>query len=114
MRHLRAAGRHTGLVTRDNGEQSVQFTQELRGRVDSSPVVAGDRVYVGSTDSRLYVLDVKTGRKLWEFNAGAPITSLPAIAAGRVVIGAGDVRLYARARFLARFSSRVPRRPPSS
>ena len=38
------------------------WTFATRARVDSSPAVAGDRVYVGSSDGRLYVLDLATGR----------------------------------------------------
>ena len=41
-----------------------------RGRIDSSPVVVGDRVFVGSGDGRVYAIDVKTGAKLWQFEAG--------------------------------------------
>ena len=40
------------------------------------------------------VLDLASGRKLWDFEAGAPLTASPAIAAGRVVIGSQDGRLY--------------------
>ncbi len=70
------------------------WTFQTLARVDSSPVVAGDRVYVGSNDGRLYVFDVATGEKLWEFNAGAALTASPSIAAGRVVIGSTDGVLY--------------------
>jgi outer membrane protein assembly factor BamB len=49
---------------------------------------------VGSSDGRLYVLDVASGHKLWEFDAGSPITSSPAIASGRLVISAQDGRVY--------------------
>jgi outer membrane protein assembly factor BamB len=62
--------------------------------VDSSPAIAGGRVYVGSNDGRLYVLDLASGQKQWEFDAGNAITASPAIAAGRVVIGAQDGVIY--------------------
>jgi len=65
-----------------------------RARVDSSPAVAGGRVYVGSSDGKLYVLDAATGTRQWEFDAGDAITASPAIAGGRVVVGAQDGRLY--------------------
>jgi outer membrane protein assembly factor BamB len=65
-----------------------------RARVDSSPAIAGSRVYAGSSDGRLYVLDLASGKKLWEFEAGAPLTASPAIAGGRLVIGSQDGRLY--------------------
>jgi len=62
--------------------------------VDSSPAIAGDRVYVGSGDGRFYVLDLANGVKIWEFNAGAPLSASPAIAGGRIVIGTQDGRMY--------------------
>jgi outer membrane protein assembly factor BamB len=65
-----------------------------RARVESSPALADGRVFIGSNDGKFYVLDYKTGAKVWEFNAGAPLSASPAIAAGRVVIGSEDGRLY--------------------
>ena len=62
--------------------------------MDSSPAIAGERVYVGSNDGRFYVLDLATGKKVWEFEAGAPLSASPAIAAGRIVIGSQDGKLY--------------------
>ena len=41
-----------------------------RARIDSSPVVAGNRVYIGGNDGKLYVLDVATGKSVFEFEAG--------------------------------------------
>jgi len=63
--------------------------------VDSSPVVAAGRVYIGSNDGKLYVLDAATGRKISEFDAGAGLSASPAIADGKVVIGSQDGTLYA-------------------
>jgi outer membrane protein assembly factor BamB len=51
-------------------------------------------VFVGSNDGRFYVLNLTTGAKLWEFEAGAPLSASPAIANGRIVIGSQDGRLY--------------------
>ena len=34
-----------------------------RARVESSPAIAGDRVVVGSSDGKLYVLDLATGQE---------------------------------------------------
>jgi eukaryotic-like serine/threonine-protein kinase len=84
--------RHIHAIDAATGEAAWTFA--TRARVDSSPVVAGDRIYVGSSDHRLYVLDVETGRKVWEFDTGAAITASPAVAGGRVVVGATDGQLY--------------------
>jgi len=70
------------------------WTFMTRARVESSPAIAGGRVFVGSNDGRFYVLGLTNGAKLWEFNAGAPLSASPAIANGRIVIGSQDGRLY--------------------
>src|SRR5829696_1525196 len=70
------------------------WTFATRARVESSPAIAGGRVFVGSNDGRFYVLGLNDGAKLWEFNAGSPLSASPAIANGRVVIGSQDGRLY--------------------
>jgi eukaryotic-like serine/threonine-protein kinase len=56
--------------------------------------VADGRVYVGSNDGRLYALDVKSGAKLWEFNAGDAEIPPPALAGGRIVVGTQDGKVY--------------------
>ncbi len=70
------------------------WTFATGARVESSPAIAGERVFVGSNDGRFYVLGLNDGAKLWEFNAGAPLSASPAIANGRIVIGSQDGRLY--------------------
>ena len=70
------------------------WTFATQARVESSPAIAGGRVFVGSNDGRFYVLNLTTGAKVWEFNAGAPLSASPAIANGRIVIGSQDGRLY--------------------
>jgi eukaryotic-like serine/threonine-protein kinase len=82
------------LVHGLNLEGKGVWTFATRSRVESSPAIADGRVFVGSNDSRFYVLNVTNGAKLWEFNAGAPLSASPAIAKGRIVIGAQDGRLY--------------------
>lgn len=82
------------LVHGLNHQGRAAWTFTTRARVESSPAVAGSRVYVGSNDGRFYVLNLANGAKLWEFNAGAPLSASPAIANGRVVIGSQDGRLY--------------------
>src|ERR671917_185093 len=74
------------------GKAAWTFT--TRARVESSPAIAGGRVFVGSNDGRFYVLSLTNGAKVWEFNAGAPLSASPAIANGRIVIGSQDGRLY--------------------
>jgi outer membrane protein assembly factor BamB len=62
--------------------------------VDSSPVIVGNRVFVGSDDGRLYALDLASGRSVWEFRAGSGIKSSPAVGQGRLLIGSSDGAVY--------------------
>ena len=77
-----------------NAAGKAAWTFATGARVESSPAIAGGRVFVGSNDGRFYVLNLSTGVKLWEFNAGSPLSASPAIANGRIVIGSQDGRLY--------------------
>jgi outer membrane protein assembly factor BamB len=64
-----------------------------RARIDSSPAIAGGRVYVGSNDGRLYALDLASGTVAWQHDEGAALSASPALASGRVVIGSTEGRL---------------------
>jgi eukaryotic-like serine/threonine-protein kinase len=77
-----------------NSAGKAVWTFATKARVESSPAIAGGRVFVGSNDGRFYILNLNTGAKLWEFNAGAPLSASPAIGKGRIVIGSQDGRLY--------------------
>ena len=51
----------------DRADGKPAWTFRTRGRVDSSPVLAGDRLVFGSEDGRLYVLDAGTGQETWSY-----------------------------------------------
>lgn len=74
------------------GRQRWEFAS--RGRMESSPVVVGDRVFIASYDGNLYAVDIASGRQRWRFETGAPITASPAVARGRLVIGTEDGVIY--------------------
>ncbi|MFP6649236.1 MAG: PQQ-binding-like beta-propeller repeat protein, partial [Pirellulaceae bacterium] len=76
----------------DNGKQLWQFT--TRGRVDSSPVIIGNRMYVGGSDGRIYGLDLKTGKPTWEYETGDGFVGSAAIASGRLVIASDEGTVY--------------------
>ena len=79
-------------LDRQTGKEVWAFA--TRGKVDSSPVVAGDRVYVGSLDGNLYVLDLTTGAEVQRLELGRGIAASPAVADGCLVIGTTDNKLY--------------------
>ncbi len=70
------------------------WTHAAGARVDSSPVIAGPTVYLGTVGGDLLGLDLKSGEKVWEFATGSSVTASPALAHGRMVIGTLDGLLY--------------------
>ncbi len=74
----------------------------------SSPAVANDVVYVGSTDHKLYAFDAtggdasctgtapaRTCNPLWSMSTGGVVRSSPSVANGAVYVGSDDHTLYA-------------------
>jgi outer membrane protein assembly factor BamB len=65
-----------------------------RSRVDSSIVIAGDRVVAATERGVLYLIDAKTGEEKWQFEAGGHFTGSPAVVDGRIIIPNADGTLY--------------------
>jgi outer membrane protein assembly factor BamB len=71
-----------------------KWTFPTKGRVDSSPVIVGNRVFVGSQDGNIYGLDTASGEEVWRFAAGGKFTTSPAVASGRLVIGNDEGKVF--------------------
>jgi outer membrane protein assembly factor BamB len=85
--------RRVYALERKTGKPVWNF--QTRNRVDSSPVIVGNRVVVGSLDSNLYVLDLEKGTELQKFKLGNNgIAASPAVAENCVVIGTTDGVVY--------------------
>lgn len=61
----------------------------------SSPVVVGDRVFVGSGDHHIYALNAATGALRWKAKTGGVVHASPAVAGGTVFVGSFDRTFYA-------------------
>ena len=72
----------------------VRWRREI-GPSESSPLVAGGTVYVGSQDGHVYAFASRTGRLRWSFDTGAPIKASASLAYGRIFIGNYAGELYA-------------------
>ena len=60
----------------------------------SSPVISGNKIYVGGCDSIFRALDLKTGKTLWEFKTNGEIRSVPLIENDLIWLNGGDGTLY--------------------
>ena len=62
-----------------------------------NPAVADGKVYIGSTDHKVYCLDAESGALIWNYNIGNPeygVNSSPAVADGKVYVGSHDHNVY--------------------
>jgi outer membrane protein assembly factor BamB len=71
-----------------------QWKLPTRSHVDSSPVIAGERVVAATERGVLYLVDAKTGEEKWRFEAGGHFVASPAVVDGRIVIPNSDGTLY--------------------
>ena len=79
-------------LQRSDGTNLWKFP--TRGKIESSPVVAGGRVVFGSDDGSIYMLALADGKKLWSYDVGQPVASSPAVAAEKIVMGCDDGNVY--------------------
>jgi hypothetical protein len=75
-----------------NGEEKWKMT--TRARIESSPVIAGDRVVAATVAGKIYLLDPKSKETKWEYDAGGGFTGSPAVVDGKIVLGNTDGTLY--------------------
>jgi outer membrane protein assembly factor BamB len=69
--------------------------------VFSSPTIAGNTVYIGCSDGRLYALDKSSGQVTWSYDFGVPTLSTPCVSGNSLFTAAYDGNVYA---FTARAS----------
>jgi outer membrane protein assembly factor BamB len=65
----------------------IRWAKRLSSSSESSPLVVGDRVYVGSQNGTVYALSAKTGHIRWRYYAGGPVKGALAYSRGRLFLG---------------------------
>jgi outer membrane protein assembly factor BamB len=71
-----------------------KWTFDSKSSAGACPVIAGERVFIGSGDGVLCALAMKDGAKLWEFKAGGAIAGGPCMAQGKLFIGTSGGVIY--------------------
>lgn len=92
---------NTSLVTSqfafhcfDRTDGTEQWFYLTDGANESSPAIAGNNIYFGSGDGKLYSLNKNTGALNWSYTVGSPINSSPVIEGNMVLFGADDGKVY--------------------
>ncbi len=80
-------------INAENGE--IEWSYETGSWIESSPVIAGNTLYIGGTDHWLYAIDTCTGKEKWTFRVGGDICSSPAFYHDVIYFGADDDTFYA-------------------
>jgi len=79
-------------------EVSSELTTAWRTHLAGEPtpaIVGGDKVFVGVSERfSIVALDVRDGRKVWEFTAGARVDTPPALHHGLILFGCADGYVY--------------------
>ena len=79
-------------LTPEKGEPVWTYT--AKSRIESSAIVVGKRVFLGTTRGVFMALDLATGESVWEYDTASPIVASPSAANGRIYIGTEDGILY--------------------
>ncbi len=73
--------------------ENVIFPVEWQPR--SSPIIVGDKLYVGALDGKVYCLNIDDGSEAWTYTTSGPIGGSPAYSNGVIYITSTDSYLYA-------------------
>ena len=93
---FRGDKKHSGVYSGTISDAAkVKWKFKTNGIINSSPAIAGNKLYIGSSDSNLYCLDANNGDLLWKFKTNGIINSSPAVAHDVVYFGSYDGNFYA-------------------
>jgi outer membrane protein assembly factor BamB len=75
----------------DSGRELWRFKS---APIESSPLLAGNRLFFGSWDHGVYALNAKNGRRMWRFGADDQVNTSATYSKGRIFIASDAGTLY--------------------
>ncbi len=94
---------HTGSsLSNAPDNNNLLWSYKTGNRTDSSPAVADGKVFIGSSDNKVYCLRESDGVTIWSYPTGGSVGSSPAVADGKVFVTSGigimsyDLNLWPR------------------
>jgi outer membrane protein assembly factor BamB len=89
-------GMHGNFVCKfyclDSADGRKCWDFEAAGHIESSPCVAGGKVFFGAGDDGVHALDAATGKPRWHFHGDFHVDAGPAVVGGRLYAGSGVSR----------------------
>jgi len=84
-----------GFVVAWDAETGRELWRFKSAPIESSPLLKGKRLFVGSWDHGVYALNAKTGKRIWRFEADNEVNTSAAYWRGRIFIASDSGTLYA-------------------
>jgi outer membrane protein assembly factor BamB len=88
-----------GLLGRASGslpeKLKLVWKFETKGKIKSSPAIFDGLVFIGSSDTNIYAIDLASGQKMWAYKTDGSVEAAPCVAEGTVFVGSSDTFLYA-------------------
>ncbi|HYM54548.1 MAG TPA: PQQ-binding-like beta-propeller repeat protein [Solirubrobacteraceae bacterium] len=82
--HPRSPGR---VVALDYATGAVRWLRPLPSPSESSPLLDGDRLFLGSQSGIVYALNARNGRVLWTYHAPGAVKASPTLSEGALYFG---------------------------
>lgn len=72
------------------------YSRKASSTIETSPILAGNTVFVGASDGRIYGIDKETGKASWQYATGAPVFGSVAASGNALVTTdfAGNVYVF--------------------
>lgn len=83
------------ILTSGYSQVKSKWQFKTEGRVIGTPVVENHHIYIGSTDQKLYALDLQSGMKKWTYLTGGEVRSSPVLSRNFILCASADGNLYA-------------------
>jgi outer membrane protein assembly factor BamB len=93
-------GGHGGggkLIAVSVGRGKIRWQRTI-GPSETSPLLLGDRLYVGDWNGDVWAFDANNGRQIWRRHVGGAIKGAIAYAGGRLYLGSYDGHVYCLSR----------------
>jgi outer membrane protein assembly factor BamB len=84
-----------GLFALNSKTGKVDWRRDLGAHLESSPLVVGKTLYIGTDSNQVLAIDRATGHVLWRFDAPAAIKSSPSYDNGRIYVGDYQSAMFA-------------------
>jgi outer membrane protein assembly factor BamB len=93
--HVYYAGLGGYLISVDADDGHIDWLRDVHAHLESSPLVVGDTLYIGTDTAKLLAVDIANGHTRWTFSAPGAIKASPTYDDGRIFVADYQSSVYA-------------------